>query len=352
MGFREEIEAITDMLPESPERQTFLFSATVSPAIQQIARSTLHKNHLFVNCVSKDAPPVHTNLPQYYTVLPNAGDQVPHILRLLAHDQITNPGKSKTIIFLPTTKMTQLFGTIIHELSECLPSGRRTRVYEIHSKLNQNQRTRASSRFRESTDASVLVSSDVSARGVDYPGVTRVIQVGIPSSTEQYTHRVGRTGRGSGKYGRADLVVLPWEAKFIKHSLGEMPLKPLPVQELLDHQDIAAKANRLDSAVASLVQQLDEEAVRETMISLLGYYLAKSDDMRVQKQDVLSGLSDWSMQAGGLTQAPHISDALLTRLGMSRSSRTKSSSFNNRGSREGFVGPKRSSFGISQNRRR
>jgi ATP-dependent RNA helicase MSS116 len=56
--------------------------------------------------------------------------------------------------------------------------------------------------------------------------VTRVIQVGIPGSTEQYIHRVGRTGR-AGKDGRADLLLLPLERNFVRYQLSDVPTKEL-----------------------------------------------------------------------------------------------------------------------------
>ena len=90
MGFREEIEAITEMMPPTPKRQTFMFSATVSKAIQQVAREVLDPNHIFINCVTEESP-VHAHVPQYHTVLPSPKDQLPHILRLIAHDQLINP---------------------------------------------------------------------------------------------------------------------------------------------------------------------------------------------------------------------------------------------------------------------
>lgn len=65
---------------------------------------------------------------------------------------------------------------------------------EIHSRKSQTQRTRSSEKFRNSQSA-VLFSSDVSARGVDYPDVTHVLQFGLPPSTDQYIHRLGRTGK-------------------------------------------------------------------------------------------------------------------------------------------------------------
>jgi len=102
----------------------------------------------------------------------------------------------------------------------------------------------ASDAFRNDVSgSSILVTSDVSARGVDYPGVSRVIQVGIPGSTDQYVHRIGRTGRaGSTTQGRGDLILLPWECGFVTWQLTEMPLKPLTVSELNSQvSDLAAK---------------------------------------------------------------------------------------------------------------
>ncbi|KAF8067692.1 P-loop containing nucleoside triphosphate hydrolase protein, partial [Lyophyllum atratum] len=225
---RSDIDAIKELLPPVAERQIFLFSATVSKAIQEVAEQSRAPNHEFINCVTSDTSPVDAHVKRYYTVLPNAKDQIPHTLRLIAHDQLLNSGSTKAIIFLPTMKMTQLFATAIREMSRSvLPAGRNTNVYEIHSKKAMESRTRASSSFRNDTSgASILVTSDVSARGVDYPGVTHVIQVGIPGSTEQYVHRVRKHP------GRGDLILLLWEMGLVKQRLSAVPLKPLTTQEL------------------------------------------------------------------------------------------------------------------------
>ena len=291
-------------------------------------------------------------MQQYHTVVPNASHQIPHVLRLLAHDQLSNPGKSKTIVFLPTTKMTKLFTTLLRELSNtALPAGGRTNVYEIHSKRDQQARTRTSDSFRrDRSGAAILVSSDVSARGVDYPGVTRIIQVGIPGSTEQYVHRVGRTGR-AGTAGRGDLVLLPWEIGFVSWQLVEMPLKPLTVGELTSQvQELAAQhgadpqsvsknvprqtlragatitrppasvtsiVEDMDKKVSELVQNLDKDAVDETFTSLLGYYIPKSPELRVQKSVIVQGCKDWTVEACGLQMPPYVSEMFLRKLGAS-----------------------------------
>ncbi|KAH7909881.1 P-loop containing nucleoside triphosphate hydrolase protein [Hygrophoropsis aurantiaca] len=357
MGFRDDIDTIMSYLPPTPERQTFLFSATVSTAIRQVARSVLDKNHTFIDVVPKDESPVHAHIPQYHTVLPKASDQIPHLLRLLAHDQLTNPGTSKTMVFLPTTKMTQLFATLLRELSKTvLPAGRNTKVYEIHAKRTQDSRSATSAAFRsDKSGAAILVSSDVSARGVDYPGVTRVIQIGIPAGTDQYIHRVGRTGRGDNKAGRGDLVLLPWEIGFLSWQLNEVPLKPVTINEMksqiadlcakydenpskffprnLTQYDergrplrdgprpftspIAPRMEDLDQTLSGLLSGIDEEAVNETFSSLLGYYVAKSPELRLQKGNIVEGLKDWSTEACGLPVPPYVSHAFLERLGVS-----------------------------------
>ena len=63
MGFRPDIDAIADFFPKTPIRQPFLFSATVSPAIRQVARELLDKDHVFIDVVTKDTSPVHAPHP-------------------------------------------------------------------------------------------------------------------------------------------------------------------------------------------------------------------------------------------------------------------------------------------------
>ncbi|KII91332.1 hypothetical protein PLICRDRAFT_156352 [Plicaturopsis crispa FD-325 SS-3] len=350
MGFRDDIEDIARHLPKTPERQTFLFSATVSPAIQQIARATLDKNHRFIDCVNKDDSPVHAHVPQYHSVLRSSAEQIPHTLRLLAHDQLTNPGSSKAIVFLPTTKLTQLYATLVSQLSKVLPAGRKTKVYEIHSKRSQESRSRTSDMFRkDQSGGAILITSDVSARGVDYPGVTRVIQVGIPGGPEQYVHRVGRTGR-AGTKGRGDLVLQPWEVGFVTYQLKDVPMRPLTttdlaaeISTLADKHDadpmsffkgmapappsvargrvlrfdpVGPKVATLQQEVEETLTGVDEEAVKETFLSLLGYYIAKASELRVQKGTIVDGLKDWSVEAMGLPTPPYVSASFLEKLGV------------------------------------
>ncbi|GAA5942198.1 hypothetical protein JCM1841_006093 [Sporobolomyces salmonicolor] len=366
MGFSDDIATVTKHLPDNNNRQTFLFSATVSKQIREIARKSLKKDHVYIDTVPANEVDTHMHIPQYHTILPSAEAQLTHILRLIAHDQLLHAreaaknggvGGGKTVVFLPTTRMTQLFSQILMSMKNHLPWGRDTLVVEIHSKKTQDQRTRASDMFRRATAGySVLVTSDVSARGVDYPGVTRVIQVGVPGSRDLYIHRVGRTGR-AGKSGRGDLVLLPWESGFISWQLNDIPLKPCTIGET--QRELAAlaadwdanpaefappsrttarnghsrdrsspRAMTLPAALSPRLETLDESLktnvlptldtldVREVFASLLGYYIQKAHELRTTKEVVVTGLKRWSVEAVGLEEEPYVSREFLAKMGM------------------------------------
>ncbi|KAL9253560.1 DEAD-box ATP-dependent RNA helicase 31-like protein [Drosera capensis] len=91
------------------------------------------------------------------------------------------------------------------------------------------RRTRVSDEFRKSKGL-ILVTSDVSARGVAYPDVTLVIQLGVPSDREQYIHRLGRTGR-KGKEGQGILLLAPWEESFLS-SIKDLSITKAPVPSI------------------------------------------------------------------------------------------------------------------------
>ncbi|KAF9554144.1 DEAD-domain-containing protein [Agrocybe pediades] len=373
MGFRDDIERIAAFLPPSSQRQTFLFSATVSRAIQSIAQSTLSKDHEFVNCVSEDDSPVHAHIPQFHTVVKSAEELSPHVLRLIALDQLEHAAgdgqfkkgnKSKVIIFLSTTNMVNVFANVIRKSLSVLPAGPGssraggTQIFEMHAKLDMKQRMRVSAAFRgEKEDAmahkkvpgryqsrgsspyshakegpKILITSDVSARGVDYPGVTRVIQVGAPASEDIYVHRVGRTGRGSNKTGRGDLVLMPFEMGFVRRRLGKFGLGAVTVgdveKELVDRVEGLASAASASSSSTStpaytkasvaeipiLAREVqhgmasqDPERVSGAYCSQLGFFIGKSREIGLEIREVVRGLKTMWMEMWGLVREPNMS---------------------------------------------
>ena len=353
MGFRDDIESIKSYLPSSPERQTFLFSATVSPAIRQVALSTLSMGHKYINCVADDDSPVHDHIPQYHTVVADPTQMFPNLLRLITHDQLTMGDKSKIIVFFSTTKTVQIFSDFLARAGpQILPSGRKTKVYEMHSKRDMDRRMAISKNFRtDMSGAAILVTSDVSARGVDYPGVSRVIQMGVPPSGDMYIHRVGRTGRGDNKTGRGDLVLCSWEMGFVKRQLRSMPLKPLTTSVLQEQTRELAIAKDTENAgpgkepiyshrlaeiepiCRTIATGVDEATAHETFMSQVGFYLGRIYELGLNKEEVISGLQAWTQEVFGLTRPPIIPHAAQMRLGiLGNENRTPSRGSNSYGS--------------------
>ncbi|KAG7583448.1 Helicase C-terminal [Arabidopsis suecica] len=132
----------------------------------------------------------------------------------------------KVIIFCTTVMVTRLVADLLGKLS--------LNVREIHSRKPQSYRTRVSDEFRKSKSI-ILVTSDVSARGVDYPDVSLVVHMGLPLDKEQYIHRLGRTRR-KGKEGEGVLLLAPWEEYFLS-SVKDLPITKSSLPPI-DHEAV------------------------------------------------------------------------------------------------------------------
>ena len=182
MGFREDIESILEDMPE--ERQTILFSATMSKPILQITQKFL-QDPVLVKVVKKEL--TNTNIEQVYFEV-KAKAKVEVMCRLIDMYDL------KLLLVFCNTKRK------VDEIVEDL----QIRGYQaegLHGDLRQAQRNNVMSKFRSGT-TNILVATDVAARGIDVDDVDAVINFDIPLDEEYYVHRIGRTGR-AGKSGRA-----------------------------------------------------------------------------------------------------------------------------------------------------
>ena len=335
MGFRSDIEEILSYLPRVEERLTWMFSATITRGVESIVRDSLRRGYEFFDCVG-DETPVHQHIPQFHTVLPSGQEAMRHLIRVLAHDQLLarkEGKKSKVVVFLSTTKMVEMVADMVRMVidAEVLPCGRRTGVFEMHSRKDMQRRVRTSKMFREGNqrdEASVLITSDVSARGVDYPGVTRVVQLGLPASKEMYVHRVGRTGRGSNKEGRGDLVIAPWEMGFLRKCMGDVGMEPVTVEGMKNDTEELAKEvvndggayvgrlGKLNAVVDSVCTSVDRTVYSEVFGSHLGFYLGHADNLGLRIRDVIDGLGRYLMEMGGLPGVPALSRGMAERVQM------------------------------------
>ena len=195
MGFREDIETILKDTPE--ERQTVLFSATLSRAILDIAK-IYQKNTKLVKVVQKRLTVPNTE--QYYYEVKQA-DKFEILTRLI---DINNPRLA--LVFCNTKRK-------VDDIVELL-KGRGYFADALHGDLNQRQRDQAMDKFRNG-NVDILVATDVAARGIDVEDIDVVFNYDVPQDDEYYVHRIGRTGR-AGRSGKAFTFVVGREIYKLK----------------------------------------------------------------------------------------------------------------------------------------
>jgi len=166
----------------------------------------------------------------------------------------------------------------------------------IHSRLPQSKRNNASKKFHSETKK-VMFSSDLTARGMDYPDVTEVIQLGFPEDPHQYVHRLGRTAR-IGKEGSGILILMDWEKCFLKH-LSDLPLET--IQEASD-QENALLAQDLKKAVPVI----SEKSWCGAYQSWLGYYRNKMSELGWKKEKLVEMANYWINNACHQSQLPSL----------------------------------------------
>ncbi|XP_017490920.1 PREDICTED: ATP-dependent RNA helicase p62-like [Rhagoletis zephyria] len=181
MGFEPQIRKILGQI--RPDRQILMWSATWPKEVRQLAEDFLG-SYVQVNIGSLELSANH-NIRQYVDVC-NEHDKGTKLKDLLSHiyDQSHAPGK--IIIFVATKKK-------VDELSRFI-NGFGVRVGSIHGDKSQVDRDNVLTEFR-SGRSNILVATDVAARGLDVDGIKYVINFDFPQSSEDYIHRIGRTGR-------------------------------------------------------------------------------------------------------------------------------------------------------------
>lgn len=176
MGFIQPVEQIASLLPKS--HQTLMFSATLAGSVMKLS------NRLLTNPVEVSITPDkvnHENIEQRL----HRVDNLEHKYRLLDH-LLSDPEITQTIIFTATKRQAD---SLVEKLARVGKSAR-----ALHGGMNQRQRTRTIKEMRQEEFA-ILVATDVAARGIDIQTISHVINFDLPRSTEDYVHRIGRTGR-------------------------------------------------------------------------------------------------------------------------------------------------------------
>jgi ATP-dependent RNA helicase MSS116 len=320
-GFWPEISSIMQLLPapNQADRQTLMFSATMSQDVITLARGTLKKGFKFVQTVSNDEAPTHARVPQNLVKLRGFENAAPALIELCQREikqAQSDPSKPpfKAIIYYNSASEVDLCHSLLRGLEN--DSGRNAllpaKIFRIHARLSQDQRTRAAEMFKGSRSG-IFISSDVTARGMDFPGVTHVIQMGIATSREMYIHRIGRTAR-AGREGTGWLFINDFEEREVRNKLGNLPLVPNETLEsarldLTQATEVSAEQGARLAMYKTAIQQVPRGEKVKVFLSFFGTYAWLNG-----KQILVDNMNRLATYGWALDEPPMVSPSLLRRL--------------------------------------
>jgi superfamily II DNA/RNA helicase len=195
MGFIDDVTAIANQTPKT--RQTLMFSATVDGKLSHVVRNLLNEP-VRIDLSNEKVTPTKIQQDIYFA------DNPQHKMRLMTHF-LEHGGIYKGIIFTATKVMADRLANELCDLGyEALP---------LHGDLKQNQRNKTVEQLRRGK-VQFVVATDVASRGIDISDITHVINFDLPRFSEDYVHRIGRTGR-AGKTGIAISLVLPSDSRHL-----------------------------------------------------------------------------------------------------------------------------------------
>ena len=284
-GFSKQIGEIVSCLPR--RRQSLCFSATMPPALSKVLSQTLRADHRVLDCVG-GAAESETASKIDQSVIVTEMNAVPGLAAALVRRELQEGGgKGKVVVFCPTANQAQFVSELFSAMS--------VKNAPLHSRKSQAYRSRVSAEFRDKVSG-VLVASDVAARGVDYPDVSLVVQLGAPDTREQYVHRTGRTGR-AGKGGRALLLLNDWEERATMKMLSGLPIK---ARDAGGGGSAAAAAEEAAAAVGRVEPDVRAKAYQ----AWLGYYKMKMRSFGWDNAALVATANRFALGALGLDEVP------------------------------------------------
>ncbi|KAH7675614.1 RNA helicase protein [Dioscorea alata] len=212
-GFKYEVDAIISQLPK--HRQTLLFSATQTKSVKDLARLSL-KDPEYISVHAESVTATPERLKQIAMEVPL--DQKLSMLWSFIKSHL----RSKILVFLSTCKQVKFVYETFKKLRPGIP------LKCLHGRMKQIVRMAIYSQFCEET--SVLFSTDVASRGLDFPAVDWVVQLDCPEDIPTYIHRVGRTARFASE-GKSVLFLLPSELEMFRKLQAVEPKIPIQLRK-------------------------------------------------------------------------------------------------------------------------
>lgn len=276
IGFKEDLEQISDFLNEknaisSDHIRTLLFSATLDEKVQLLAGKIMNKDEcVFLDTVDKNEPEAHEKIEQSLVVSERMAHSIyaaiDHIKKRIEADK-----GYKAILFTPTVKFTRFLSAILRrDLRSKLP------VLEFHGQIDQKKRTHLVNQFKKDRSG-LLVCTDVGARGMDFPNVEEVLQIGVPSELANYIHRIGRTARG-GSEGSSVIFLCEEELPFVDALLRRKKV------EIKNQEEYSPS----ETSVTEFEQQInDEELLADAITSLISFYRSSGKEYGFHERRLL-----------------------------------------------------------------
>ncbi|MBE7630421.1 DEAD/DEAH box helicase [Tenacibaculum piscium] len=279
-ALKEEVDTIIKEIPNSKNRRTFLFTATMSGVIKQLIQNYMAKN--VVNIQADMATVGHQGIEHQYVVVKPIEK-----LEVLLHFLNSKEGK-RGIIFCKTK-------AAVNKLAKNLAINKFSSG-AIHGSLTQGIRDRIMGQFREGY-IDILVATDLAARGIDVKEIEYVVNYHLPDTYEAYVHRSGRTARAGAK-GLSLTVLQEDEVKDIADFEKELgivfkPFKKADAQSIEENNGLIwakkifkTKPNRnISEDFKSKVKTIFHHLTKEELVDkILANYLAESNTVTPKKE--------------------------------------------------------------------
>lgn len=256
LGFKEDLQRILSRLPK--QRRTGLFSASVSEAVDQIVRVGLRNPVKIVvkvkglNNAEDQRTPASLSLK--YITCP-ASHKLPTLCKLL---QSLDPTPNKTIIYLSTCAAVDYFQHILPAILPSIEGGQQNfTLVPLHGKHPPKVRQKNFAAFSNSTLPSILLTTDVAARGLDIPQVDLVIQIDPPSDPKVFLHRCGRAGR-AGRKGLSVIFLQPGrEEEYVSFlEVRKTPVSPLDLPPISTSTSTSTSNDAAATQTTSKIRQI------------------------------------------------------------------------------------------------
>ncbi|CRK31786.1 hypothetical protein BN1708_005586, partial [Verticillium longisporum] len=297
MGFMKALRDIVGQLPDkkATNRQGMLFSATIAPHVEQVAGLVLSPGYKFISTIPAGEINTHQRVPQLLIKVPYFSS-VSAAMAGSIREEARQHEAFKAILFAPTAALADLYGFVLEKIAGLPP------VSILHSRISQNKRTKVTNDYRDSRSA-ILVATDVVARGMDFPGVTTVFQVGIPADKQSYIHRLGRTARASAE-GRGIFIVSEAEAWFPKWTLKEITFVP--------HDADTSSA----AEVSAIIDTMEEGEKAKIYQAWLGYYNNHMKALKWDKEELVAQGNIYARDCLGCPETPAIAKTTAGKMGL------------------------------------